>query len=112
MVTTHDKNPKERKKNVLQKVDTTWYLFCLQANLCYNIIKIMCSGRKYNLKIREIIKLIEKDGWHVVRQKGSHRQFKHPEKIGRVTIAGNLNDDLAPGTLNSVLKQAGLKGRE
>jgi predicted RNA binding protein YcfA (HicA-like mRNA interferase family) len=63
------------------------------------------------LKIREAIKLIEKDGWFLVRQKGSHRQYKHPEKTGRVTIAGNLNDDLAPGTLNSIIKQAGLKGR-
>jgi predicted RNA binding protein YcfA (HicA-like mRNA interferase family) len=63
------------------------------------------------LKIREAINIIEKDGWFLVRQKGSHRQYKHPEKTGRVTIAGNLNDDLAPGTLNSILKQAGLKER-
>lgn len=62
------------------------------------------------MKVRETIKLIEKDGWYLIRQKGSHRQYKHPEKPGRVTIAGNLNDDLAPGTLNSILKQAGLKG--
>ncbi|MDO9536120.1 MAG: type II toxin-antitoxin system HicA family toxin [Bacillota bacterium] len=64
------------------------------------------------MKIREIIKLIEKDGWYLVRQKGSHKQYKHPEKWGRVTIAGNQNDDLATGTLNSILKQAGLKGRD
>lgn len=51
------------------------------------------------------------DGWYQVAQRGSHRQFKHPVKPGRVTIAGGLNDDLAPGTLNSILKQAGLKGR-
>ncbi len=51
------------------------------------------------------------DGWYQIAQKGSHRQFKHPVKPGRVTIAGHLNDDLAPGTLNSILKQAGLKGR-
>ncbi len=63
------------------------------------------------LKIREAIKLIEKDGWYLVRQKGSHKQYRHSEKIGRVTIAGNLTDDLSPGTLNSILKQAGLKGR-
>lgn len=62
------------------------------------------------MKVRETIKLIEKDGWYLIRQKGSHRQYKHPEKPGRVTIAGNLNDDLAPDTLNSILKQAGLKG--
>jgi len=61
------------------------------------------------VKVREIIKLLEEDGWYLVRQKGSHRQFKHPTKPGRVTVAGNLGDDLAPGTLNSILKQAGLK---
>jgi predicted RNA binding protein YcfA (HicA-like mRNA interferase family) len=61
------------------------------------------------MKVREIIKLIEADGWYKVDTKGSHRQYKHPTKLGRVTIAGNQNDDLAPGTLNSILKQAKLK---
>jgi len=61
------------------------------------------------LKLREIIKLIKEDGWYIVTQKGSHIQFKHPVKSGRVTIAGNPGDDIAPGTLNSVLRQAGLK---
>lgn len=61
------------------------------------------------MKVREIIKLIESDGWYVVDTKGSHRQYKHSTKLGRVTIAGNINDDLAPGTLNSILKQAKLK---
>ncbi|MCK4385722.1 MAG: type II toxin-antitoxin system HicA family toxin [candidate division Zixibacteria bacterium] len=51
------------------------------------------------MKVRDIIKLIEADGWYLVVTKGSHRQYKHPTKIGRVTIAGNPNDDLAPGTL-------------
>ena len=60
-------------------------------------------------KVREAIKLIEADGWRKVTTKGSHRQFKHPSKTGRVTIAGRLSDDLAPGTYNSMLKQAGLK---
>jgi len=65
------------------------------------------------MKVKEIIKMIEQDGWFMVRRKGSHRQYKHPQKIGIVTIAGRLNDDLAKGTLNSILKQAGLKnGRE
>ena len=50
--------------------------------------------------------MIEDDGWYLVATKGSHRQYKHPAKPGRVTIAGHLNDDLAPGTLGSVLKQA------
>ena len=61
------------------------------------------------MKIRDIIKLIEADGWHLVAAKGSHRQYKHPDKSGRVTIAGHPGDDLAPGTLNSILKQARLK---
>ena len=61
------------------------------------------------MKVRDIIKLIEADGWHVVATKGSHRQYKHAKKPGRVTIAGHPSDEMAPGTLNSVLKQAQLK---
>lgn len=61
------------------------------------------------MKVRDVIRLIEEDGWALVAIKGSHRQFRHPFKSGRVTIAGHLGDDLARGTLNSVLKQAGLK---
>jgi predicted RNA binding protein YcfA (HicA-like mRNA interferase family) len=59
------------------------------------------------MKAREIIKIIEKDGWYLVRQKGSHRQFKHSIKKGLVTIAAHkMSDDIAKGTLNSILKQA------
>ncbi|MFA5794521.1 MAG: type II toxin-antitoxin system HicA family toxin [Candidatus Brocadiia bacterium] len=61
------------------------------------------------MKIRDVIKMIEKDGWYMVATKGSHRQYKHTSKPGRVTIAGHPGDELAPGTLNSVLKQAQLK---
>ena len=61
------------------------------------------------MKVRDIIKLIEADGWNLDRMKGSHRQFKHPTKKGRVTVAGNKGDDVLKGTLNSILKQAGLK---
>ncbi len=61
------------------------------------------------MKVRKIIKLIEDDGWYLVRTKGSHRQYKHPVKKGLVTISGNLNDEVARGTLNSILKQANLK---
>jgi predicted RNA binding protein YcfA (HicA-like mRNA interferase family) len=61
------------------------------------------------MKVRNVIKMIEADGWYLIRTKGSHRQYKHPFKPGRVTIAGHLNDDLAPGTLNSIMKQAQLK---
>jgi predicted RNA binding protein YcfA (HicA-like mRNA interferase family) len=60
------------------------------------------------MKIRDVIKLIEADGWYLVATRGSHRQFKHPTKPGRVTIAGHPGDELAPGTLGSVLKQAQL----
>ena len=59
--------------------------------------------------VRDIIRLIEDDGWYLAATKGSHRQFKHRIKAGRVTVAGKPKDDLAPGTLNSILKQAGLK---
>jgi predicted RNA binding protein YcfA (HicA-like mRNA interferase family) len=63
------------------------------------------------VKVRDVIRLIEQDGWHHVKTRGSHRQYKHPDKVGRVTIAGKPSHDLAPGTLNSILKQAGLKKR-
>ena len=61
------------------------------------------------MKVKELIKLIEKDGWFLVRTRGSHRQFHHLTKSGTVTIAGKESIDVLPGTLNSVLKQAGLK---
>jgi len=61
------------------------------------------------VKVRDILKLLEDDGWYLVRTRGSHRQYKHPTKTGLVTLPGKLGDDLAPGTLNSIFKQAGLK---
>ena len=61
------------------------------------------------IKVKEAIKLIEQDGWYLVATRGSHRQFKHKSKTGRVTIAGKPTDDLPPGTWNSILKQAKLK---
>jgi len=61
------------------------------------------------VKVREVIAMVEADGWHRVRQRGSHRQYKHPTKQGLVTIAGHPGDDMAAGTINSVLKQAGLR---
>ena len=61
------------------------------------------------MKVREVIGLIQADGWFLVATRGSHRQYRHPTKVGRVTVAGKPSDDLAPGTLNSILKQAGLK---
>jgi predicted RNA binding protein YcfA (HicA-like mRNA interferase family) len=61
------------------------------------------------MKVRDIIRLIEADGWFLVATKGSHRQYKHLVKAGRVTIAGNPSLDLAKGTLNSIYKQAQVK---
>lgn len=63
------------------------------------------------MKVREIMRLLEEEGWYVRETRGSHRQFKHPTKPGRVTVPGRPSDDLAPGTLNSILKQAQLKGQ-
>ena len=57
------------------------------------------------MKIRDVVKMLEDDGWSVVRQRGSHRQFKHATKPGLVTVAGKPGDDVASGTLNSILKQ-------
>ncbi|WP_340123554.1 type II toxin-antitoxin system HicA family toxin [Methylobacter svalbardensis] len=61
------------------------------------------------MKVNEILIMLKKDGWYLVSTRGSHRQFKHPTKSGRVTVPGKPNDDLAVGTLNSILKQAKLK---
>ena len=61
------------------------------------------------MKVHEVLSLLQSDGWYLARTRGSHRQYKHPVKPGRVTIAGKPSDDLAPGTFGSILKQAGLK---
>ena len=62
--------------------------------------------------MREVIRLLEADGWVLVNTEGSHRQFKHPTKPGRVTVSGNLGDDMPKGTFGSVKRQAGLKERK
>jgi predicted RNA binding protein YcfA (HicA-like mRNA interferase family) len=61
------------------------------------------------MKVSQILKLLHRDGWYRVPSRGGHRQFKHPTKLGRVTVSGKPGDELPPGTLNSILKQAGLK---
>jgi len=61
------------------------------------------------MKAREVVKLLEADGWYLARTRGCHRQYKHPTKAGTVTVSGKPNVDVPPGTLNSILKQAGLK---
>jgi predicted RNA binding protein YcfA (HicA-like mRNA interferase family) len=61
------------------------------------------------MKVRAVLELLKRDGWVEIARRGSHRQLKHPTKKGRVTVAGKPSDDLAAGTLNSILKQSGLK---
>jgi predicted RNA binding protein YcfA (HicA-like mRNA interferase family) len=64
------------------------------------------------VKVRELIKVLEGDGWFLARTRGSHRQFHHPSKRGTVTVSGKPGADIPPGTLRSVLKQAGLIDKE
>ncbi len=61
------------------------------------------------MKVRDLVKQVETDGWQLVRTRGDHRHFHHPVKRGIVTIAGHARDDIKIGTLKSILKQAGLK---
>jgi predicted RNA binding protein YcfA (HicA-like mRNA interferase family) len=58
------------------------------------------------MRVRDLIRIIEEDGWIFHSQKGSHRQFKHPSKPGRVTVPGHPKDDVHPKTLATILKQA------
>jgi predicted RNA binding protein YcfA (HicA-like mRNA interferase family) len=71
----------------------------------------MFFALRYNkrMKVSEVLNLRKDDGWQVVVTRGSHRQLKHATKTGRVTVADKPSDDVQPGTLNSILKQAGLK---
>ncbi|MGA2452403.1 MAG: type II toxin-antitoxin system HicA family toxin [Solirubrobacteraceae bacterium] len=62
------------------------------------------------MKVREVTRLIEADGWRLERQRGSHRIYRHPDKSGTVTIAGRPGQDVPAGTLGNILRQAGLKG--
>ncbi len=61
------------------------------------------------MKVRDILRLLGEDGWVVERIRGSHRQLRHPDKAGTVTVSGQPGVEVPPGTLNSILKQAGLK---
>jgi predicted RNA binding protein YcfA (HicA-like mRNA interferase family) len=64
------------------------------------------------MKVRDVIKQIERDGWRLERQRGSHRIYRHPEKPGTVTVAGARGKDVQPGTLYNIFWQAGMKGRK
>jgi predicted RNA binding protein YcfA (HicA-like mRNA interferase family) len=61
------------------------------------------------MKVANVVRLLQQNGWRLVATRGSHRQFRHPTRPGRVTVPGKPGDELAPGTLNSILKQSGLK---
>ena len=61
------------------------------------------------MKIRDVLALLHENGWVLSRTRGSHRQFTHPTKSGKVTVAGHPSLDLAPGTLRSIFKQAGIE---
>lgn len=68
------------------------------------------AGRYFRaMKVANVVRLLQQNGWRLVATRGSHRQFKHPTRPGRVTVPGKPGDDLAPGTLNSILKQSGLR---
>ena len=60
-------------------------------------------------KVKEVIDLLKKDGWELKTQRGSHRQFSHPEKGGKVTVNGKMSDTMWQDNLNSIWKQAGWK---
>ena len=61
------------------------------------------------MKVKELLKMLEDDGWYLVRTRGSHRQFKHPTKSGTVTVSGKLSVEVPKGTLNAIIKQSGFK---
>lgn len=61
------------------------------------------------MKVRDVLRLLRREGWELVRQRGSHRQFRHPDKPGVVTVAGHPGDELARGTLRGILRQAGIE---
>ena len=73
------------------------------------VAKIYPNATGERMKVGELIRLLEENGWRLARTRGSHRQYRNPSKAGTVTVAGKPSLDVPPGTLNSILKQAGLK---
>ena len=61
------------------------------------------------MKVRDVIRMVERDGWYHVKTRGSHRQYKHPVKRGKVTIAGHPSIEMAPGTFRGIMKQAQMR---
>ena len=72
-------------------------------------MRVICPGRLVGVKVREILRLPDHDGWELIGMTGSHRQFEHPCKRGRVTVPGRPSKDLHPKTAASILRQAGLR---
>ena len=69
----------------------------------------MPRGWASRMKVRDILKMLRADGWELKNQQGSHRQFVHPTKLGKVTIAGHESDEMPPKTMKSIMKQAGIQ---
>ena len=95
------------------KADATCKAFSSAASSAEPADRVACERIftlvNSSMTVRDVITILQKDGWVLVRTKGSHRQFHHPVKAGMVTIAGKLGVDMPPGTLSAVMKQAGLK---
>ena len=83
-----------------------WRISCLRQ---FAVRPVAVLAQLRVMKFREVITMLEKDGWRLFVQEGSHRQYKHPVKRGKVTVAGKPGNDVPKGTLNSILRQAGLK---
>ena len=66
----------------------------------------------HHVKVRDVIRLVEQNGWYFVGQRGSHRQYRHPSKPGKVTVAGKPSAEMAAGTLGSIFRQAGIRREE
>ena len=97
--------------NVRRRTDRFTKLYRFGKYGCTRPHALRTTGGWYpfGVKVSEILRLLQRDGWFLAETQGSHRQFKHGSKRGRVTVPGKPSDDLAPGTLNSILKQASLK---
>lgn len=91
------------------KAASPFPFFSFEADPDGPILAASAICYSYHMKVGEILAKLKVDGWYLAATRGSHRQFKHPVKIGRVTVPGKPSDDLAAGTLNSILKQAQLK---
>jgi predicted RNA binding protein YcfA (HicA-like mRNA interferase family) len=79
----------------------------LEGLLDYHILRSYWYPEGQSMKVRDVVRRLEVDGWRLVRQKG-HRAFRHPEKPMVVTVPGNWNDDLPVGAFKSILRKAEL----